>query len=105
MLLHGLKIRLNQTGSSWVDEFPSVLWSYRTTPNFATQETPFSFTYGFETVIFAEFITSNLRIVALATKANEEERKMDLNLAEEKNDTAAVKVVLYKNILTSYYNT
>jgi transposase InsO family protein len=26
---------------AWVDELPSVLWSLRTTPNAATQETPF----------------------------------------------------------------
>ncbi|XP_027166062.1 uncharacterized protein LOC113766031 [Coffea eugenioides] len=50
-LLHGHKTRLHQTGSSWVEELPSVLWSYRTTPRSSTKETPFSLTYGAEAVI------------------------------------------------------
>jgi hypothetical protein len=32
---------LEKAQHTWVDELPSVLWSLRTTPNAATQETPF----------------------------------------------------------------
>jgi hypothetical protein len=32
---------LEKAKHAWVDELPSVLWSLRTTPNAATQETPF----------------------------------------------------------------
>ncbi|XP_071906225.1 uncharacterized protein [Coffea arabica] len=103
-LLHGLKTRLHQAGTSWVDELPSVLWSYRTTPRSATQETPFYLTYGSEAVVPTEFITPNPRMAAFAAQLNEEERRVDLNFAEEKRDVAATKVALYKNILTSYYN-
>ncbi|XP_071933902.1 uncharacterized protein [Coffea arabica] len=87
-----------------MEELPSVLWSYRTTPRSATQETPFSLTYGSEAVVPAEFITPSPRIGAYAVEVNEEERRVDLDLAEEKRDMAAVKVAIYKNILTSYYN-
>jgi transposase InsO family protein len=31
---------LKKAKNAWVDELPSVLWSLRTTPNTATQETP-----------------------------------------------------------------
>ncbi|XP_027174121.1 uncharacterized protein LOC113773696 [Coffea eugenioides] len=103
-LLHGLKTRLHQAGSSWMEELPSVLWSYRTTPRSSTQETPFSLTYGSEAVVPAEFITPNPRMAAYAAEINEEERRVDLDLAEEKRDMAAAKVAIYKNILASYFN-
>ncbi|XP_027157746.1 uncharacterized protein LOC113759379 [Coffea eugenioides] len=103
-LLHGLKTRLHRVGSSWMEELPSVLWSYRTTPRSATQETPFSLTYGSEAVVPTEFITPSPRMAAYAAEVNEEERRVDLDLAEEKRDMAVAKVALYKNILTGYYN-
>ena len=70
----------------------------------ATQETPFSLTYGSEVVVPAEFITPNQRITAFEAEINEEERRVDLDSIEKKRDTATVRVTLYKNILTSYYN-
>ncbi|XP_027150213.1 uncharacterized protein LOC113750438 [Coffea eugenioides] len=103
-LLHGLKTRLHRARSSWMEELPSVLWSYRTTPRSATQETPFSLTYGSEAVVPTEFITPNPRMAAYAAEVNEEERRVDLDLAEKKREMAAAKVALYKNILTGYYN-
>ena len=52
----------------------------------------------------AEFITPNRRIAAFAAEVNKDERKVDLDFAEEKKDIAAAKVALYKSILASYYN-
>jgi hypothetical protein len=39
---------LEKAKHAWVDELPSVLWSLRTTPNAATQETPFFLVHGAE---------------------------------------------------------
>jgi transposase InsO family protein len=45
LICNGLKKRLlaplEKAKHAWVEELPSVLWSLRTTPNTATQETPF----------------------------------------------------------------
>jgi IS30 family transposase len=45
LICNGIKKRLlaplEKAKHAWVDELPSVLWSLRTTPNTATQETPF----------------------------------------------------------------
>jgi transposase InsO family protein len=45
LICNGIKKRLlaplEKAKHAWVDELPSVLWSLRTTPNAATQETPF----------------------------------------------------------------
>nr|XP_027118429.1 uncharacterized protein K02A2.6-like [Coffea arabica] len=103
-LLHGLKTRLHRAGLSWKEEFPNVLWSYQTTPRSATQEIPFSLTYGSEAVVPTEFITPSPRMAAYIAEVNEKERQVDLDLAEEKRDMVAAKVALYKNIQTGYYN-
>nr|XP_027124399.1 uncharacterized protein LOC113741115 [Coffea arabica] len=103
-LLHGLKTRLHRVGSSWVDELPSVLWSYRTTPRSATQETPFSLTYGAEAVIPAEILTPSPRLAAYAAEVNDEERQLDLYLVEERRELASARIASYKNTLAHYYN-
>ncbi|XP_027182223.1 uncharacterized protein LOC113780640 [Coffea eugenioides] len=103
-LLHGLKTRLHQAGTSWVEELPSVLWSYRTTPRSATQETPFSLTYGAEAVIPAEILTPSSRLAAYAAEVNQEERQLDLDLVDERRDLASAQIASYKNTLSRYYN-
>nr|XP_027120487.1 uncharacterized protein LOC113737455 [Coffea arabica] len=103
-LLHGLKIRLHRAGSSWVEELPSVLWSYRTTPKSSTQETPFSLTYGAEAVIPAELLTPSPRLTAYVAEVNGEERQFDLDLIDEKRDLASARIASYKNTLAHYYN-
>jgi hypothetical protein len=45
---------LEKAKHAWVDELPSMLWSLRTTPNAATQETPFFLVYGAEAVLPVE---------------------------------------------------
>jgi hypothetical protein len=49
---------------AWVDELPSVLWSLRTTPNAATQETPFFLVHGAEAVLSVEITHEASRIAA-----------------------------------------
>lgn len=39
---------------AWVEELPSVLWSFRTTPYMATIETLFNMVYGVEVVLQME---------------------------------------------------
>ncbi|KAL0377453.1 UNVERIFIED_CONTAM: hypothetical protein Sradi_3050800 [Sesamum radiatum] len=49
-ILQHLKTRLGTAKGAWVDELPSVLWAYRTTPRTATGESPFNLSYGTEAV-------------------------------------------------------
>ena len=51
ILLGGLKKQLDEAKGRWAEELPSVLWSYRTTTQMATQETPFRLTYVCEAMI------------------------------------------------------
>jgi hypothetical protein len=55
LICNGIKKRLlaplEKAKHAWVDELPSVLWSMRTTPNAATQETPFFLVHGAKAVL------------------------------------------------------
>jgi hypothetical protein len=58
LICNGIKKRLfaplEKAKHAWVDELPSMLWSLRTTPNTATQETPFFLVHGAEAVLPVE---------------------------------------------------
>nr|XP_025685453.1 uncharacterized protein LOC112786272 [Arachis hypogaea] len=54
VILLGLKKRLDNKKGAWADELASVLWSYRTTEQSSTGETPFRLTYGVDAVIPVE---------------------------------------------------
>nr|XP_025703651.1 uncharacterized protein LOC112805491 [Arachis hypogaea] len=51
VILQGLRKWLDQKKGAWADELASVLWSYKTTPQSSTRETPFRLTYGLNAVI------------------------------------------------------
>uniref|UniRef100_A0A2N9IV79 Uncharacterized protein n=1 Tax=Fagus sylvatica TaxID=28930 RepID=A0A2N9IV79_FAGSY len=50
-ILNGIKKRLEKAKGRWVEELPTILWTFRTTPRSLTRKTPFSLTYGVEAVI------------------------------------------------------
>jgi transposase InsO family protein len=52
---------LEKAKHAWVDELPSVLWSLRTTPNAATQETLFFLVHGAEAVLPVEITHEVMR--------------------------------------------
>ena len=54
VIMAGLKKMLDDAKGKWVDKLPHVLWTYRTTLQRSTRETPFLMTYGLEAVISLE---------------------------------------------------
>ena len=66
MVLQGLKPRifnwLNKFGGRWVAELPTVLWSLRTTPSWATGYTPFFMVYGSEAILPTDLDYRVLRV-------------------------------------------
>ncbi|XP_073133433.1 uncharacterized protein [Henckelia pumila] len=102
-LLQGLKTRLGKTKGNWVDEFPSVLWAYRTTPREGTKETPFSLVYDNEAVLPVEIGIESARVM-FYDEDNGERRFTDLDLVEEKSEAAAIRLEAYKSRMTQAYN-
>nr|XP_027102165.1 uncharacterized protein LOC113723098 [Coffea arabica] len=87
--------------SSWVlDELPTILWAYRTTPRTATQETPFVLTYGAEAVIPAEIGVPSGRVQNFIAQDNEDELRLNLDLLEGRREEAAILLTL----VARYYN-
>jgi hypothetical protein len=68
LICNGIKKRLlaplEKAKHAWVDELPSVLWSIRTTPNAATQETSFFLVHGAEAILPVEITHEAPRIAA-----------------------------------------
>lgn len=60
-----------------------MLLAYHTTPRRSTGETPFSMTYGTETVILAEIGLCNMRVTDFALEKNATRLAKDLDLLEE----------------------
>ncbi|XP_073153586.1 uncharacterized protein [Henckelia pumila] len=102
-LVQSLKTRLGKVQGNWVDELPSVLWSYRTTPRIGTGETPFSLVYRNEAVLPAEIGEESARVIFYDEK-NGEKRLEDLYFVEERREVAAIRMEEYKNMIARSYN-
>jgi hypothetical protein len=87
IICNGIKKRLlaplEKAKHAWVDELPSVLWSLRTTPNPATQETPFFLVHGAEVVLLVEITHEAPRIAAYDKTTSTEALQDDVDALDE----------------------
>ena len=90
--MSGLKKRLDDAKGRWVEELPHVLWMYRTTPRQLIGETPFSMTYGAETVIPLETGFPMLRINAFTSDGNDELLEKSLDLIEKRKENTTIQL-------------
>jgi hypothetical protein len=63
VILNGLKKQINSAKGAWADNLYQVLWSYRTTPQTTTGETPFRLVYGADAVIPVEIGEPSWRVM------------------------------------------
>ncbi|XP_075492587.1 uncharacterized protein LOC142530651 [Primulina tabacum] len=103
IIVQALKPRLQGKGKDWVEELPSVLWAYRTTPREPTQETPFNLVYGSEAVIPVEIGQISSRVESYPDN-NDQSRAMELDLVEEKRDRAFIRMEAYRSRVMKSYN-
>ncbi|GMH21581.1 hypothetical protein Nepgr_023423 [Nepenthes gracilis] len=96
-LLDGLKTKLEDAGSSWLDELPSILWSYQTTPKEPTHEMPFNFCYGIEVVIPIKIELPSLRVESFDPQGNSQKIWEYLDLLEETHDAARMRTAAYQH--------
>ena len=95
---------MNDAKGAWVDELPNVLWSYRTTPNSTTGESPFSLAFGVEAVIPVELSFPSIRTLAYLPEDNETAQRLELDLIQERRDEAQMRVAAYQQQVAKYYN-
>ena len=86
-MLNGLKTRafdrLRERAWQWIEELPAVLWSIRTTPSWATMETPFFLVYGTEAVLPSELAFGSPRTSQYAESKQDSRRADDVNFIHE----------------------
>ncbi|XP_071699837.1 uncharacterized protein [Rutidosis leptorrhynchoides] len=102
--MSGIKKRLYEKRTGWVDELPNVLWSHRTTFKKSTGETPFSLVYGSEVVIPAEILVPTHRVANFDEEANEGALGENLNFIEERRLMAAIREANNKQQIAKNYN-
>ena len=102
--MNRLKKRLDDAKGRWVEELPHVLWTYRTTPQKSTGETPFSMTYGVEVVIPLENGFPTMRTSTFISDGNDELLKKNLDLIEERRENAMVQLAYYQHKFKQGYD-
>ena len=102
--MSGLKKRLDDVKGRWVEELPHVLWTYRTTPRRSIGETPFSMTYGVETVIPLETGFPTLKTSSFHPSSNDGLLEKSLDLIEERREKVMVQLAYYHHKLKQGYD-
>jgi hypothetical protein len=89
---------------AWIDELPSVLWSLRTTPNAATQETPFFLAHSAEAMLPVEITHEAPRITTYDETTSTEELQDDVDVLDEARDVALARATQYQQSLQNYHS-
>nr|XP_025634567.1 uncharacterized protein LOC112728581 [Arachis hypogaea] len=100
VVLLGLKKRLANKKGVWADELASVLWSYRTTEQLSTGETPFCLTYGVDAMIPVEIGEPSPRLLLKGV-----EEAVEKDLADEAREIAHLSEIALKQRMALRYNT
>ena len=81
-----------------------MLWAYRTTRKSATQETPFALAFGTEAVAPVEVGLKSLRIELASVEHNDEARRLNLDLLDEKHEQVLRRTEDYQRKTARCYN-
>lgn len=103
-ILDGIKKRLEKAKGRWVEELPSVLRAYRTTPRRSTGETPFALCFGTQAIIPLEIGLPTLKSKVFDIGQNDMMLALDLVLIEERRNHALASVARYQQQLAKSYN-
>nr|GFB91145.1 reverse transcriptase domain-containing protein [Tanacetum cinerariifolium] len=100
----GIKARLDKHKGRWVEELSHVLWAHRTTIKVSTGDTPFSFVYETKAVISAKIRMPTICTAEVNVATNDDERRIDLDLLEERRERAAICEAKTKSKMKGYYD-
>ncbi|XP_070034884.1 uncharacterized protein [Nicotiana tomentosiformis] len=103
-IIQNLKKRLNDAKGKWREILPEVLWAYRTTSKSSTGATPFSLVYDAEDMIQVEVEEPSVRFRYATEESNHETMHTSLELLDEKQEAALVRMAAQKQWIEKYYN-
>ncbi|KAK1631189.1 hypothetical protein QYE76_005504 [Lolium multiflorum] len=108
IICNGIKKRLlgplEKARHTWPEELPSVLWSIRTTPNTATQETPFFLVHGAEAVLPIEIEHDSPRVTEYDEETSRKALEDDVDALDEARDEVLSRVAKYQQDLKNYHS-
>jgi hypothetical protein len=107
VIVDGLRRRMEDADSSWVEQLYSVLWGYRTSVQTSTQETPFRLTYGCEAMIPVEIGQPTWRKMKASREGeepNSDALMTELDLIDEARILAHCRDLTAKQLITAKYN-
>jgi transposase InsO family protein len=108
LICNGIKKRLlaplEKAKHAWVGELPSVLWSLQTTPNAATQETPFFLVHGAEAVLPVEITHEAPRIATYDEATSTKALQDDVDALDDARDVALARATHYQQNLQNYHS-
>ncbi|XP_076957517.1 uncharacterized protein LOC143633023 [Bidens hawaiensis] len=98
-MVEGIKARLGREKGSWVEELPHALWAHRTMPKTKRGDTiqPDVWNGGYDTC-------RDWGRTLQGEKGDEEDLRLNLNLAKERREEAARREAEYKKKIEKYYN-
>ncbi|XP_057732938.1 uncharacterized protein LOC130948245 [Arachis stenosperma] len=104
VILQAIKKKLNDAKGEWAELIPEILWSYNTTIQATTGETPFKLVYGSEALIPIEIGISTLRTDLYDEQHNLQARRTELDLAEETRELATIRQRAAKQMAEKKHN-
>jgi len=90
VVLQGLKKKLGTTKAKWVEILPEEVWSYHTTLQSTTRETPFGLVYGGNAVLPIAIEMMSRRVEDFSEVASEEGRLYQLDTIDELREKARI---------------
>ncbi|VFQ59409.1 unnamed protein product [Cuscuta campestris] len=103
-IVDGIKKRLDEAGTNWLEELPHIIWAYRVTSRRATGETPFVLTYGCEARLPIEAKIMTFREKIYEEKGNEEDHLAELNFLKERRMVVEAKMIEYQQAAKAYHD-
>ncbi|VFR03157.1 unnamed protein product [Cuscuta campestris] len=103
-IVDGIKKRLGEAGTNWLEELPHIIWAYQVTSRRATGETPFVLTYRCEGRLPIETKIMTFWEKIYEEKGNEEDQMAELNLLEERRMVTEAKMIEYQQAAKAYHD-
>ncbi|XP_072054199.1 uncharacterized protein [Arachis hypogaea] len=104
IIQQGLKKNLEDSKGEWAELIPEVLWSYNTTEQLLTRETPFRLVYECDAMIPIKVSLQNTRTINVSESDNIETRRTELDLVEESQDKSTLHQLVAKRAIARKYN-
>ncbi|GKD28721.1 reverse transcriptase domain-containing protein [Tanacetum coccineum] len=99
----GIKAWLCKDNKDWVEEFPQVLWAYRTMVKSSNKNTLFLLTYDTEAVIPVEIGMPSLGCSMVDKNKNDEGLLLNPDLLRERRELAVIAEEKHKRKIEGYY--